>query len=178
MVFIYIKIEMIHSLKESKVEKVISKNDVLLIKLLEKKLIRTYPDNFRVDSSNYDPIICWNHGCQIVALNYQTSDLPMQLNRGRFRDNGKCGYLLRPPFFQPEAEKEAKLKALSVSARKKAEKRALKKERDKMQAKKKAERRAARKASRSVAMFTSKMQLKKTKKLGATEEVYDIRIIC
>jgi hypothetical protein len=44
------------------------------------------------------------NSCQVVALNYQTSDLPMQLNRGRFRDNGNCGYLLRPPFFQPVAE--------------------------------------------------------------------------
>jgi hypothetical protein len=57
-----------------------------------------------VDSSNYDPIPCWNYGCQLVALNYQTSDLPMQLNRGRFRDNGNCGYLLRPPFLQPVSE--------------------------------------------------------------------------
>jgi hypothetical protein len=37
----------------------------------------------------------------------------MQLNRGRFRDNGNCGYLLRPPFHQPtesrkRMEKEAK----------------------------------------------------------------------
>ena len=45
---------------------------------------------------------CRNYGLQVVALNYQTSDLEMQINRGRFRDNGGCGYLLRPPFHQPE----------------------------------------------------------------------------
>jgi chemotaxis protein histidine kinase CheA len=28
----------------------------------------------------------------------------MWLNRGRFRDNGNCGYLLRPPFHQPGLE--------------------------------------------------------------------------
>ena len=70
----------------------------------EGKLIRTYPDNKRVDSSNYSPVPAWNFGGQLVALNYQTSDVPMQLNRGRFRDNGNCGYLLRPPFHQPAAE--------------------------------------------------------------------------
>ena len=51
--------DLIHSLKESKVEKVIAKSSSHLLKLLEDKLIRTYPDNFRIDSSNYDPVICW-----------------------------------------------------------------------------------------------------------------------
>lgn len=32
----------------------------------------------------------------MVALNYQTFDEHMQLNRGRFRTNGGCGYLLKP----------------------------------------------------------------------------------
>mmetsp|Transcript_1863 Transcript_1863/g.2469 ORF Transcript_1863/g.2469 Transcript_1863/m.2469 type:complete len:83 (-) Transcript_1863:10-258(-) len=66
--------EMIHSLKEAKIEKVAKKQPHLLLKLLESKLIRTYPGNLRIDSSNYDPVMCWNYGCQIVALNYQTSD--------------------------------------------------------------------------------------------------------
>ena len=29
-----------------------------------------------------------NHGCQVAALNYQTSDAWMQANRGCFRNNG------------------------------------------------------------------------------------------
>ena len=32
----------------------------------------------------------------LVALNYQTSTLPMQLNQGLFQDNGGCGYVLKP----------------------------------------------------------------------------------
>ncbi len=32
----------------------------------------------------------------IGALNYQTSGKPMDLNEGKFRDNGGCGYLLKP----------------------------------------------------------------------------------
>lgn len=51
----------------------------------------------RYDSSNYNPVPYWTVGCQMVALNYQTPGLPMQLNLGKFRDNGGCGYVLKPP---------------------------------------------------------------------------------
>lgn len=45
-----------------------------------------------------DPLACVEilNAEQIVALNYQTSGLPMRLNDGKFRDNGGCGYLLKP----------------------------------------------------------------------------------
>ena len=36
----------------------------------------------------------------MVSLNYQTSDLPMQLNQGKFEYNGNCGYLLKPEFMR------------------------------------------------------------------------------
>jgi len=64
---------------------------------------RVYPKGQRLDSSNYNPVPLWNAGCQMVALNYQTPDKPMQLNQGKFRMNGRCGYILRPEFmFQDE----------------------------------------------------------------------------
>lgn len=40
----------------------------------------------------------WNSGSQMVALNYQTGDKPMQINQAKFRENGFCGYLLKPDF--------------------------------------------------------------------------------
>lgn len=40
----------------------------------------------------------WNAGCQMVALNYQTGDKSMQLNQAKFKENGNCGYLLKPEF--------------------------------------------------------------------------------
>jgi len=46
------------------------------------------------------PQIFWNSGCQLVSLNFQTSDLPMQLNQGKFEYNGNCGYLLKPDFMR------------------------------------------------------------------------------
>lgn len=40
----------------------------------------------------------WNAGCQMVALNYQTGDKSMQLNQAKFKENGNCGYILKPEF--------------------------------------------------------------------------------
>eukprot|EP00042_Codosiga_hollandica_P058066 m.871235 g.871235 ORF g.871235 m.871235 type:complete len:895 (-) comp59761_c1_seq4:1897-4581(-) len=62
----------------------------------KRQLSRIYPNGKRVDSSNYDPQPLWNVGVQLVALNYQTPDKPMWLNSGRFLDNGRCGYVLKP----------------------------------------------------------------------------------
>ena len=44
--------------------------------------------------------IFWNSGCQFVSLNFQSPDLPMQLNQGKFEYNGNCGYLLKPDFMR------------------------------------------------------------------------------
>ena len=34
--------------------------------------MRTYPSGMRIDSSNFNPVIFWAFGLQMVALNYQT----------------------------------------------------------------------------------------------------------
>ena len=62
----------------------------------KRQICRIYPKGARVDSSNFLPQIFWNAGCQMVALNYQTPDLPMQLNQGKFESNGGCGYVCFP----------------------------------------------------------------------------------
>lgn len=59
-------------------------------------MTRTFPGGSRVDSSNYNPILAWSQGCQLVALNFQTPDAHLRLNDGRFRENGGCGYVLKP----------------------------------------------------------------------------------
>ncbi|XP_057636461.1 1-phosphatidylinositol 4,5-bisphosphate phosphodiesterase beta-4 isoform X2 [Chionomys nivalis] len=66
----------------------------------KRQMSRIYPKGGRVDSSNYMPQIFWNAGCQMVSLNYQTPDLAMQLNQGKFEYNGSCGYLLKPDFMR------------------------------------------------------------------------------
>ncbi|XP_061747483.1 1-phosphatidylinositol 4,5-bisphosphate phosphodiesterase delta-1-like isoform X2 [Nerophis ophidion] len=67
------------------------------------KLSRVYPAGSRADSSNYNPVPLWNAGCQIVALNFQTSCSDMDLNQGRFLANGKSGYILKPAYMRSTA---------------------------------------------------------------------------
>ncbi|XP_070774280.1 1-phosphatidylinositol 4,5-bisphosphate phosphodiesterase delta-1-like isoform X5 [Enoplosus armatus] len=62
------------------------------------KLSRIYPAGSRADSSNYSPVPLWNAGCQIVALNFQTTCTDMDINQGRFLVNGKSGYILKPAY--------------------------------------------------------------------------------
>ncbi|VVC89976.1 unnamed protein product, partial [Leptidea sinapis] len=64
------------------------------------QLSRVYPAGTRFDSSNFMPQVFWNAGCQLVALNYQTLDLAMQLNLGTFEYNRRCGYMLKPEFMR------------------------------------------------------------------------------
>eukprot|EP01123_Difflugia_compressa_P010552 TRINITY_DN3892_c0_g2_i1.p1 TRINITY_DN3892_c0_g2~~TRINITY_DN3892_c0_g2_i1.p1 ORF type:complete len:255 (+),score=23.42 TRINITY_DN3892_c0_g2_i1:82-765(+) len=68
-----------------------------MINYCRKQMARIYPKGTRVDSSNYTPVTGWNMGCQLVALNFQTNDEPMWINRAKFEDNGNSGYVLKPP---------------------------------------------------------------------------------
>ncbi|KAM4717562.1 LOW QUALITY PROTEIN: inactive phospholipase C-like protein 2 [Anableps anableps] len=65
-------------------------------------LSRVYPTSMRIDASNMNPQDFWKCGCQIVAMNYQTPGLMMDLNLGWFRQNGNCGYVLRPAIMREE----------------------------------------------------------------------------
>nr|CAD2182458.1 unnamed protein product [Meloidogyne enterolobii] len=66
----------------------------------KRQLSRIYPKGARVDSSNFLPQIFWNAGCQMAALNFQTPDVCIQLNQGKFEYNDQCGYLLKPDFMR------------------------------------------------------------------------------
>ncbi|XP_077389932.1 1-phosphatidylinositol 4,5-bisphosphate phosphodiesterase gamma-1-like isoform X2 [Festucalex cinctus] len=61
-----------------------------------RQLSRVYPRGQRLDSSNYDPLPMWLCGSQLVALNFQTPDKPMQLNQGLFMLGGGSGYIRQP----------------------------------------------------------------------------------
>ncbi|XP_022090611.1 1-phosphatidylinositol 4,5-bisphosphate phosphodiesterase beta-1-like isoform X15 [Acanthaster planci] len=78
----------------------VKENPIQFTNYNKRQLSRIYPRGARVDSSNYMPQIFWNVGCQMVALNYQTLDLPMQLNMGYFEINGRTGYILKPEFMR------------------------------------------------------------------------------
>lgn len=88
------------SYSESKTKKYLRKEAEVMAWIEHNKshLSRIYPLGTRVDSSNLDPVGPWAAGNQLVALNYQTKDLPMQLNTSKFLENGNTGYLLKPAY--------------------------------------------------------------------------------
>lgn len=60
-------------------------------------LMRIYPNGWRVASTNFDPLRYWRRGVQMVALNWQTYDLGMQINDAMFSSGTSCsGYVLKP----------------------------------------------------------------------------------
>eukprot|EP00095_Tigriopus_kingsejongensis_P000990 maker-scaffold39_size501901-snap-gene-3.16 protein:Tk00990 transcript:maker-scaffold39_size501901-snap-gene-3.16-mRNA-1 annotation:"phosphatidylinositol-specific phospholipase y domain protein" len=62
----------------------------------KRQLCRIYPKGTRTNSSNFNPVPFWLCGCQMAALNFQTPDKELQINRGWFLQNGNCGYVLKP----------------------------------------------------------------------------------
>ncbi|KAF2102514.1 PLC-like phosphodiesterase [Rhizodiscina lignyota] len=65
-------------------------------------LMRVYPAGKRVTSSNFDPLTNWRYGVQMAALNWQTYDLPIQMNRAMFAGGSDItGYSLKPDDLRP-----------------------------------------------------------------------------
>jgi phosphatidylinositol phospholipase C, delta len=91
-------VDNICSFSENKVMKFISDPSTTqqLIDHNKTHLSRIYPSGLRTNSSNYDPTLGWLGGSQCVALNYQTGDICMQLNMGKFRSSHNSGYIMKP----------------------------------------------------------------------------------
>ncbi|NWI03509.1 PLCD4 phosphodiesterase, partial [Tichodroma muraria] len=90
----------ISSLSEAKARKLIRDEGNEFVRHNAWQLTRIYPSGMRTDSSNYSPQEMWNVGCQIVALNFQTAGMEMDLCDGLFSQNGCCGYVLKPAFMR------------------------------------------------------------------------------
>ncbi|KAF3856184.1 hypothetical protein F7725_016907 [Dissostichus mawsoni] len=86
----------VSSLNETVMNQILQLKAAELVRFNQRQLIRVYPSNYRVDSSNFNPQLYWNAGCHMVALNYQTEGRMLDLNRAKFSSNGNCGYILRP----------------------------------------------------------------------------------
>ncbi|XP_043265479.1 1-phosphatidylinositol 4,5-bisphosphate phosphodiesterase epsilon-1-like isoform X2 [Colletes gigas] len=84
------------SLNESTAKKICRKQPLGVVAHAETQLIRTYPAGMRIDSTNFNPVIFWAVGIQMVALNYQTDDAGLNLNAAMFEQNGQCGYVRKP----------------------------------------------------------------------------------
>lgn len=96
-------VDQMSSYNETKVLEYVSKPDVAKAWSRHNRahLSRIYPKGTRVDSSNYNPGPAWSVGAQMVAINYQTKlDINTMANFGRFRENGKSGYVLKPDYLR------------------------------------------------------------------------------
>jgi hypothetical protein len=74
-----------------------------------KHLCRVFPSWFVLQSknfTNYDPVLAWTMGCQIVSMNLQSTDESLLVADGRFRQNGSCGYVLKPPHMLDSSSKK------------------------------------------------------------------------
>uniref|UniRef100_A0AAZ3NYJ2 Phosphoinositide phospholipase C n=1 Tax=Oncorhynchus tshawytscha TaxID=74940 RepID=A0AAZ3NYJ2_ONCTS len=85
------------SFSETRAQQLVNHRAERFLCFNQRQLSRIYPSAYRIDSSNFNPQLYWNVGCQLVALNYQTEGRMMQLNRAKFMVNGGCGYALKPP---------------------------------------------------------------------------------
>ncbi|XP_069001628.1 1-phosphatidylinositol 4,5-bisphosphate phosphodiesterase eta-2 [Embiotoca jacksoni] len=86
----------VSSLNETVMNQILQMNAGQLVRFNQRQLLRVYPSNYRVDSSNFNPQPYWNAGCHMVAMNYQTEGRMLELNRAKFSSNGNCGYILKP----------------------------------------------------------------------------------
>ena len=134
-----------YSLSESAASRLHAGSAGIWTEMVQRSLLRVFPNGSRVDSSNFSPLEFWNAGVPmgkknglermiyqcgelsggrdvlmiltsyifslfsrfslfslhgsprvIVALNFQTPGLMMDLYDGKFRQNGGCGYVLKP----------------------------------------------------------------------------------
>uniref|UniRef100_A0A670XM51 Phosphoinositide phospholipase C n=1 Tax=Pseudonaja textilis TaxID=8673 RepID=A0A670XM51_PSETE len=88
----------VSSFTELKAYELLTRSPIQFVNYNKRQMSRIYPKGTRMDSSNYMPQMFWNVGCQMVALNFQTNDVPMQQNMALFEFNGQSGYLLKHDF--------------------------------------------------------------------------------
>ncbi|GKV28291.1 hypothetical protein SLEP1_g37368 [Rubroshorea leprosula] len=84
------------SLSEQELEKAAASHGTHVVSFTQRNIMRIYPKGTRFDSSNYDPIIGWMHGAQMIAFNMQGYGKSLLLMHGMFRANGGCGYVRKP----------------------------------------------------------------------------------
>ncbi|CAN8254498.1 unnamed protein product [Cochlearia groenlandica] len=98
------------SLSEEQLEKASEEYAKQIVRFTQRNLLRIYPKGTRITSSNYNPLVGWSHGAQMVAFNMQGQGRSLWVMQGMFRANGGCGYIKKPDIllrpdsiFDPEA---------------------------------------------------------------------------
>ncbi|XP_009877537.1 PREDICTED: 1-phosphatidylinositol 4,5-bisphosphate phosphodiesterase zeta-1-like, partial [Apaloderma vittatum] len=88
-----------NSFVETRAQRFVRRSAKEFISHTSRFIARIYPKATKT-SSNYEPHKFWNVGCQMVALNFRTPGVEMDLQNGKFLDNGGCGYVLKPEFLR------------------------------------------------------------------------------
>ncbi|KAJ6909791.1 phosphoinositide phospholipase C 2-like [Populus alba x Populus x berolinensis] len=86
------------SLSEQQLEKAAETHGKEIVRFTQRNILRVYPKGTRVNSSNYNPLIGWMHGAQMVAFNMQGYGRSLWSMQGMFRANGGCGFVKKPSF--------------------------------------------------------------------------------
>ncbi|XP_024026735.1 phosphoinositide phospholipase C 2 isoform X2 [Morus notabilis] len=86
------------SLSEQQLENAAKTNGTHMVRFTQRNFLRIYPKGMRLDSSNYNPMLGWMHGAQMVAFNMQGHGKYLWIMQGMFRSNGGCGYVKKPDF--------------------------------------------------------------------------------
>lgn len=81
----------VSSLNETVMNQILQLKAVELVRFNQRQLLRVYPSNFRVDSSNFNPQPYWNAGCH-MGKTVIGADIPPTLR--------KC-WVLQQLFFMP-----------------------------------------------------------------------------
>ncbi|XP_021720664.1 phosphoinositide phospholipase C 6-like [Chenopodium quinoa] len=106
------------SWSEQLLAKATTSHGTRIIRYTQKNILRIFPKVTRFNSSNYEPILGWMYGAQMVAFNMQGHGKQLWLMHGMFRANGGCGYVKKPDFllnsgpddqvFDPKADSSIK----------------------------------------------------------------------
>ncbi|KAE8734861.1 Phosphoinositide phospholipase C 2 [Hibiscus syriacus] len=86
------------SLSEQELQNAVKTHGTKTVKFTQRNLLRVYPKDARVDSSNYNPFVGWMHGAQMVAFNMQGHGKHLWIMQGMFKANCRCGYVKKPDF--------------------------------------------------------------------------------
>jgi phosphatidylinositol phospholipase C delta len=90
-----------HSVPEGKIRQIIRNqaSRTQLIEFSKTHLLRTFPSPLMQksrSSANFNPILPWSTGSQMVAMDHFACDDFLLVNDGFFRQNGSTGYVLKP----------------------------------------------------------------------------------
>jgi hypothetical protein len=111
----------LHSIAEGKMLQLLTNNaDEISYQMKDfnkSHLSRIFPSRHkkvRSQTSNFNPVLPWSLGCQIVSMNQQVCDAFILVNDARFRANGTCGYVLKPDSMIERSPRRQATKSISA----------------------------------------------------------------